>query len=814
MSLVAVPNLPRLVQYENDLEDLIERHEGEYDKLVQEISLRATDGVTVCEEETHKDPSHQNRSASFNTRRPGVEVMRMRENATRLRELGRIDEANEFAVRAAKLDEEDECKFRQKCIEAGGRALLQRQLATQARRALSASSSRRALAVVAFAREARRVRAHVVASAASPTYVSTNRGVGVGVQDQELAAVKQTHESRVQTLRHQQNHQEQNLLRLQAAEHKKVIEQCKAQTEKMFHSSIGEVAQPQAKARLSESSSASKRLGDDNSDGESASPSTGRVSRRGEHLCEATPTRGAGADEDRGDVPTCCPRTIHTHVYSPQEQESSEAECERASSSVAIVLQRWPQQHEGGRVHDRRERAAKTIQCSQRRRVSVTEAHGRRAKAERERETKREREMVREMMEREVKREMERERELKLERERETERERAMEREREAAAATKMQSVWRRRASANRVEGLRAERERGRRAARPRHRGHHPRRLTNAARDSDADDAKVGREEILHSFLRLRWIATPRRTLRALLARGEVFELFSRFCSKLDADAIATAGGGSDGRMIGTTRVSNGLPQRRDDGATVVALAPASSIEGGGGEAGEAAGLLAAAGGVQKLLDRSSRCSRTQTTSEDASEQLVGARCFELLALAYLPKFLADRSAYAELRRLVDVDDTLLSTSSPSSLNLAEVWLGAFANVIERLPQGVVVVDVTGLTLVVVLANSLCCRSCFGGAVAHPRAAMGEPLFSLYPRHVRPNPKAMRVAFESLMRGRSCSVRISANQMLSLRPVTDRSARTRLCVGMHLDLRANNTGSLQSRLLHQGAMLAELPCSF
>jgi hypothetical protein len=263
-----------------------------------------------------------------------------------------------------------------------------------------------------------------------------------------------------------------------------------------------------------------------------------------------------------------------------------------------------------------------------------------------------------------------------------------------------------------------------------------------------------------------------------LLARNDVFELFSRFCSKMDADVVTSAGG-SEG--MGTV------------------------------PSGAEPGLLA--GGVQLLLDRWSR-SRAQTLdSSDTVEQLMGASCFELLALAYLPKFLADQSAYAELRRLIDANDTLLSTSSPSP-NLAEVWLGAFANVIERLPQGVVVVDMTGPTLVVVLANSLCCRSCFGGVVAHPRAAIGTPLFSLYPRYVRPSPKAMRVALESLMRGQSCDVRVSANQMLSLRPVADRSARTRLCVGMHLDLRTNSVGSLQSRLLHQGAMLAELPCSF
>ena len=144
------------MQYENELEDLVERHETEYTRLIEETALRATGGVSICDEETHKYLSRQNRSASFNTRRPRVEVMRLRENAARLRDLGRVDEANEFAVRAAKMDEEDEHKWREQTIEScsrAGRSLLQRQLWTQARRALSASSPRPR---IGFAREARR----------------------------------------------------------------------------------------------------------------------------------------------------------------------------------------------------------------------------------------------------------------------------------------------------------------------------------------------------------------------------------------------------------------------------------------------------------------------------------------------------------------------------------------------------------------------------------------------------------------------------------------------------------------------------------
>jgi hypothetical protein len=574
-------------------------------------------------------------------------------------------------------------------------------------------------------------------------------------------------------------------------------------------------------------------LGDGNSDGESAA--TG-VSGRDRN---ATPTGGAGADEDRGDVPTCRPRSLES-AFSRREQEepeeererarSPEDERERARSSVATALQRRARQRaavaevdarrEQCRVPDRREHAAKAIQCSQRRRVSVAEPNVLRAKAEREREMEHEhkRETEREMEhEREVEHEREikeRERDIKerereiMECQRETlEREREMEREREAAAI-KLQCFRRRRSSTNRVERLRAERKEPGRPARPRHRGHHHHRhLTNAARDSDVDgDAKVDREEIIHSFLRLRWIATPRETLRALLARGDVFELFSRFCSKMDADGITSAGGSQE---MGT--MSNGLALGADAASVESGLsARAPSVEGDGDDRAGEAGLLTGGGWVQALLDRWS-CSRAETS--DISEQQMGARGFELLALAYLPKFLADRSAYAELRRLIDANDTLLETLPPST-NLAEVWLGAFANVIERLPQGVVVVDVTSPTLVVVLANSLCCRSCFGGVKAHPRAAMGMPLFSLYPHHAKPSPKAMQVALESLARGQSCDVQISANQMLSLRPVTDRSSRTRLCVGMHLDLRTNNTDSLLSRLLHQGAMLSALPCSF
>ena len=143
--------LPRVApQYENDLEELIERHEKEYEKLIEDIALRATGGVTLCDEETHKYLSKQNRIASFNTRRPRVEVMRLRENAQRLRDCGRMDEANEFAVRAARIDEQDENRFREKIIDV---ARLNRQQRQEQRR----RTVRRRRGSTAAARAARRL---------------------------------------------------------------------------------------------------------------------------------------------------------------------------------------------------------------------------------------------------------------------------------------------------------------------------------------------------------------------------------------------------------------------------------------------------------------------------------------------------------------------------------------------------------------------------------------------------------------------------------------------------------------------------------
>ena len=101
-------------------EELEARTAAQYEALLRDTAARATGGVSV-RDAADDGPPRATASARSRTRRPRFEVLRMRENATRLRAAGRDSEAHEFEMRAARLDETDETKWRDDVIAASCR---------------------------------------------------------------------------------------------------------------------------------------------------------------------------------------------------------------------------------------------------------------------------------------------------------------------------------------------------------------------------------------------------------------------------------------------------------------------------------------------------------------------------------------------------------------------------------------------------------------------------------------------------------------------------------------------------------------------
>tara|TARA_Y100000389_G_scaffold62866_1_gene58964 strand:- start:1126 stop:2199 length:1074 start_codon:yes stop_codon:yes gene_type:complete len=106
------------ITHQNDLDSLIEKQEKEYNSFIETISLRATGGVEIRNDndELHY-LSRKNRFSSFNTRRQTKDVIKLKTNALRLHKLGRDAEANEMYVKAANLDEISEQKWRKNIIK-------------------------------------------------------------------------------------------------------------------------------------------------------------------------------------------------------------------------------------------------------------------------------------------------------------------------------------------------------------------------------------------------------------------------------------------------------------------------------------------------------------------------------------------------------------------------------------------------------------------------------------------------------------------------------------------------------------------------
>ncbi|CAM9735652.1 unnamed protein product, partial [Ectocarpus fasciculatus] len=89
---------------EKEKEELRLKHKREYDMLIEETAQRAYGGVSSCQcEKTYL--CRHNKTASYNTRKPTREVIRLRQNAERLRATGRVEEAEEFEIQAQDLDD-------------------------------------------------------------------------------------------------------------------------------------------------------------------------------------------------------------------------------------------------------------------------------------------------------------------------------------------------------------------------------------------------------------------------------------------------------------------------------------------------------------------------------------------------------------------------------------------------------------------------------------------------------------------------------------------------------------------------------------
>ncbi|CAM9854759.1 unnamed protein product [Ascophyllum nodosum] len=89
---------------EKEKEDLRLKHKTEYEVLIEETAQRAYGGVSSCQCQRTYLCRH-NKTASYNTRKPTREVIRLRQNAERLRATGRLEEAEEFEIKAQDLDQ-------------------------------------------------------------------------------------------------------------------------------------------------------------------------------------------------------------------------------------------------------------------------------------------------------------------------------------------------------------------------------------------------------------------------------------------------------------------------------------------------------------------------------------------------------------------------------------------------------------------------------------------------------------------------------------------------------------------------------------
>ncbi|CAM9194322.1 unnamed protein product, partial [Discosporangium mesarthrocarpum] len=135
----------------SDVEELKTKQKKEYDHLISETATRATGGVSSCVC-ANKHLCRHNKSASYNTRKPSKDVIRLRQNAQRLRTSGRIQEAEEVENMGAYIEARAESQWRKNVEESilssawsGGKSRLEQMVERQqkALRSLSVTQSER-----------------------------------------------------------------------------------------------------------------------------------------------------------------------------------------------------------------------------------------------------------------------------------------------------------------------------------------------------------------------------------------------------------------------------------------------------------------------------------------------------------------------------------------------------------------------------------------------------------------------------------------------------------------------------------------------
>eukprot|EP00953_Heterococcus_sp_UTEX-ZZ885_P018850 10527-Heterococcus_DN1.PRE.1 len=113
------------------------KHKREYDMLIAETATRATGGISSCICKNEYLCRH-NKSASYNTRKPTKDVIRLRQNAQRLRSSGRQEEAEEMENKAADIERSAETRWRERVESAivssawaGGKSRLEQMVERQ-----------------------------------------------------------------------------------------------------------------------------------------------------------------------------------------------------------------------------------------------------------------------------------------------------------------------------------------------------------------------------------------------------------------------------------------------------------------------------------------------------------------------------------------------------------------------------------------------------------------------------------------------------------------------------------------------------------
>ncbi|CAM9659196.1 unnamed protein product, partial [Chrysoparadoxa australica] len=187
-----------LQKCEKEKQDTRNKDKAEYNMLIEETAQRAYGGVSSCQCKSRYLCRH-NKTASYNTRKPTRDVIRLRQNAERLRATGRIEEAEEFERQAQDLDDAADKRWRM------------------------------------------RVEQSIVSSAWSGGKSRLEQLVEK--QQHTMKSLEETHEAKKELLKKQQEIQRRNLRSTFEAERKKVVMYCRRAALKRMTRDIKEDAE-------------------------------------------------------------------------------------------------------------------------------------------------------------------------------------------------------------------------------------------------------------------------------------------------------------------------------------------------------------------------------------------------------------------------------------------------------------------------------------------------------------------------------------------------------------------------------------------